>query len=151
MFNQLALWKNYTLNNLPFPASNIFDFSQYGATVPIEVHDPISLTDQIEVVCPNVVLPGTYFLCKADIPRGTKLTANITITDDIDGMKESTGNMPIPGECMECKTTRPKTTRAKLMLSFQTTNFVFPGRPRPGAATTLLLRQLQICPSTRSS
>jgi hypothetical protein len=81
-----------------FSARNIFDYKPLSAFVKIEVHDPISPTDQIEIVCPDVVDPGTYFLCKADIPRGTSITANITMTDDVDGKKESTGNLRVPGE-----------------------------------------------------
>ncbi len=62
----------------------------------IEVLEPIMPIDQTEVVCPDVIRPGTYFLCTADVPRGTGLQIEIRMSDDVDNTVETTGWMQIP-------------------------------------------------------
>ena len=53
----------------------------------------------IEIICPDVIHPGDYFNCVVDIPTGSGLTANVTITDDTfnDTEPVSTGVMNVPG------------------------------------------------------
>ena len=66
------------------------------------VEEPLSaIHDQVEVVCPDVVLPGEFFNCHIDIPRGSSLLANVTLIDDINGQPETTGQMAIPGTLNE--------------------------------------------------
>ena len=47
--------------------------------VPQTTTDPINY-GKMEIICPDVVLPGTFFNCTADIPKGQGLVANITFT-----------------------------------------------------------------------
>ena len=62
------------------------------------VAEPVSDTDQIEIVCPDVVNPGEYFLCVADIPRGSGLTLRVEMTDDIDATSDTVSQeMAVPG------------------------------------------------------
>lgn len=64
----------------------------------VHVEDPLDVTDQIEVVCPGLVEPGTYFNCHVDIPRGSQLTASVTMADDVDTSQlTTTGNIQVPG------------------------------------------------------
>ncbi len=55
--------------------------------------------DQLEVVCPEVADPGTFFLCHADVPRGTGLYINVSMSDDVQGLLplDSTGWLKVPG------------------------------------------------------
>lgn len=54
--------------------------------------------DQSEVVCPNVINPGEYFICKIDVPYGNGLTATVTLGDDIYSVANiTTGPLDIPG------------------------------------------------------
>ena len=68
--------------------------------IPLEIVDIVDDTQQIEIFCPDVVNPGTYFNCVADIPRGTQLTAKVAMTDDVDAAMppDETLVMPVPGE-----------------------------------------------------
>ena len=50
----------------------------------VEVVDPIFAKMGLEVVCPPVVEPGNFFLCTADIPRGSGATFELVMTDDLD-------------------------------------------------------------------
>ena len=51
----------------------------------------------MEIICPDVVLPGTYFNCTADIPKGQGLSAVFTLTDDLSKVN-FTSSVKIPGE-----------------------------------------------------
>ena len=51
----------------------------------------------MEIICPDVVLPGTYFNCTADIPKGQGLSAVFTLTDDLTKVN-FTSSVKIPGE-----------------------------------------------------
>ena len=82
-------------------AKDIYDHTTKYANTKVVVHEAVAdgdrWPDQMEIVCPDVVDPGTFFLCHADIPRGTSLMANITIVDDIDpSNSETTGWIDIP-------------------------------------------------------
>ena len=63
--------------------------------VPQTTTDPISYS-KMEIICPDVVLPGTFFNCTTDIPKGQGLSANITLTDDLTNLKK-TSMVKIPG------------------------------------------------------
>ena len=55
--------------------------------------------DQSEIVCPDVINPGEYFVCKIDIPFGNGLTATVAMADDIYPVANiSTGAMNVPGD-----------------------------------------------------
>ena len=55
--------------------------------------------EQSEVVCPNVINPGEYFLCKIDVPYGNGLTATVTLGDNIYSVANiTTGSLDVPGE-----------------------------------------------------
>ena len=45
--------------------------------------DPIYDRMGLEVVCPPVVQPGEFFVCTADIPRGSGVTFELVMTDDL--------------------------------------------------------------------
>ena len=54
--------------------------------------------DPIQIVCPPVVYPGTFFNCRIDIPSGQDLVATITMVDDLTLFEDAnTGPMPVPG------------------------------------------------------
>ena len=65
-------------------------------TVPIKIVEAIGATDQIEIKCPDVIHPGVYFRCHIDIPFGVELTGNITMTDDLVDMVDSTQDLNFP-------------------------------------------------------
>ena len=39
-----------------------------------------------QVVCPPVVAPGEFFVCTADVPRGSSLDIRVEMVMDSDGM-----------------------------------------------------------------
>ena len=51
----------------------------------------------MEIICPDVVLPGTYFNCTADIPKGQGLTATITLRDDLGLKTDEVSTITVPG------------------------------------------------------
>ena len=54
--------------------------------------------DQSEIVCPDVINPGEYFVCKIDIPYGNDLVATVSLADDIYSVANiTTGPMFVPG------------------------------------------------------
>ena len=57
--------------------------------------EPISY-GKMEILCPDVVLPGTYFNCTADVPKGQGLSAVFTLTDDLT-KTNFTSSVKIPG------------------------------------------------------
>ena len=62
--------------------------------------DPISYS-KMEIICPDVVLPGTYFNCTADIPKGQGLEANITYRDDLGLKNDEISHIHVPGKYLE--------------------------------------------------
>ena len=63
----------------------------------VEVVDPIVDDMGMEVVCPPVVTPGQFFVCTADIPRGSDVLFSLVMTDDLDTtMKTDTGWLETP-------------------------------------------------------
>ena len=58
--------------------------------------EPI-IYDKMEIICPDVVLPGTFFNCTADIPKGQGLSAVFTLTDDLT-KENKTSDVKVPGE-----------------------------------------------------
>ena len=50
---------------------NEYDFTYDAYWLDVEVVDPVYDNMGIEVVCPPVVTPGEFFVCTADIPRGS--------------------------------------------------------------------------------
>ena len=54
-------------------AEDIYDGTTKYANTMVEVHEAVAdgdiWPDQMEIVCPDVVNPGEFFLCHADIPR----------------------------------------------------------------------------------
>ena len=64
--------------------------------VPQTNTDPISYS-KMEVICPDVVLPGTFFNCTTDVPKGQGLSAVITLTDDLT-KANMTSTIKIPGK-----------------------------------------------------
>ena len=50
----------------------------------MEVVDPVFSPMGLEVVCPPVVTPGQFFVCTADIPRGSDTLFSLVMTDDLD-------------------------------------------------------------------
>ena len=54
--------------------------------------------DQSEIICPDVINPGEYFVCKIDIPSGNDLIATVTLADNIYYVPNiTTGPMIVPG------------------------------------------------------
>ena len=51
----------------------------------------------MEIICPDVVLPGTFFNCTADIPKGQGLSATITLRDDLGKNANETSTIYVPG------------------------------------------------------
>ena len=58
--------------------------------------DPISYS-KMEIICPDVVLPGTFFNCTADIPKGQGLSATITLRDDLGLKVDEVSTIHVPG------------------------------------------------------
>ncbi len=52
-----------------FTAENVNDMFTMTETLTVKVEEPISDYDWMEIVCPPVIDPGTYFNCHIDIPR----------------------------------------------------------------------------------
>ena len=65
--------------------------------VPQTTTDPINY-GKMEIICPDVVLPGTFFNCTADIPKGQGLIANITLRDDLGIKPNETSQITVPGK-----------------------------------------------------
>ncbi len=62
------------------------------------VVEPANDWDQSEIVCPDVINPGEFFVCKIDIPYGNKLVATVTLADNIYPVPNiTTGPMKVPG------------------------------------------------------
>ena len=61
-------------------AKDIYDHTTKYANTKVVVHEAVAdgdiWPDQMEIVCPDVVDPGTFFLCHADIPRYLGETTN---------------------------------------------------------------------------
>ena len=64
---------NKILLELLPPASHELDGSNDAAWLEVEVVEPVTDVMGLEVVCPPVVAPGQFFVCTADIPRGSDL------------------------------------------------------------------------------
>jgi len=78
-----------------------YDGTYDEAYMEVEVVDPIVDDMGMEVVCPPVVTPGQFFVCTADIPRGSDLLFSLVMTDDLDtNMKTDTGWLETPQQWM---------------------------------------------------
>ena len=75
---------------------NEYDFTYDAAWVDVEVVDPLYDNMGIEVVCPPVVTPGEFFVCTADIPRGSDLLFSLDMSDDLKNMTTNSGWMSAP-------------------------------------------------------
>ena len=76
---------------------NEYDFTYDSAWLDVEVVDPVYDNMGIEVVCPPVVTPGEYFVCTADIPRGSDLIFSLDMTDDLNStLKTESGWLSAP-------------------------------------------------------
>ena len=53
--------------------------------------------ERMEIWCPDLVLPGTYFNCTVDVPKGQGLSAVITLKDDLTNENISS-TVKIPGK-----------------------------------------------------
>ena len=50
-----------------------------------------------QVVCPPVITPGEFFVCTADIPRGSDVTFELEMVDDLNStMKTNSGWLKAP-------------------------------------------------------
>ena len=64
-------------------------------TVPVV--ETVTSSDQVEIVCPEVIHPGDFFNCVLDMPTGTDLTAEVVMTDDLNKTTPKTTNvMSVP-------------------------------------------------------
>ena len=78
---------------------NVYSQVFLAKSVKVLVVEPANNWEQSEVVCPNVINPGEYFLCKIDIPYGNGLTATVTLGDNIYSVANiTTGSLDVPGE-----------------------------------------------------
>lgn len=78
----------------------MYDGSVEHTSLKVNVEDPLEADDQVEVVCPDLVQPGTYFTCHVDIPRGSQLKATVTMSDDVNpAITTTTGEIKVPGAC----------------------------------------------------
>ena len=62
----------------------------------IKVVETVTATDQVEVICPDVIHPGEYFTCVADMPTGSDLNATLIMVDDLNGDVDASPEMPVP-------------------------------------------------------
>lgn len=62
---------------------NEYDKTIDATWLEVEVVDALYDDMGIEVVCPPVITPGEYFVCTADIPRGTDLLFSLDMEDDL--------------------------------------------------------------------
>ena len=71
----MSLYNQFYCNifAISIAAKDIYDYTSKYATTTVVVHEAVAdgdrWPDQMEIVCPDVVDPGTFFLCHADIPR----------------------------------------------------------------------------------
>ena len=78
---------------------NVYSQVFLSKSVKVLVVEPANDWEQSEVVCPNVINPGEYFLCKIDVPYGNGLTATVTLGDNIYSVANiTTGSLDVPGE-----------------------------------------------------
>ena len=101
--NSQDLWRHsYSQAGTYFIAitvTGVYDMFVQREIISLTVTETVAETDQIEIICPDVIHPGDYFNCVVDIPTGSGLTADVTITDDTynDTEPVSTGIMNVPG------------------------------------------------------
>ena len=76
----------------------VYDKQVQRFKVPVKIVEAIADSDQVEIICPDVIHPGDYFRCHIDIPFGTGLTGNITMTDDLNGDVDATADLKYPGK-----------------------------------------------------
>jgi hypothetical protein len=75
---------------------NEYDLTQDAAWLEVEVVDPLYDNMGIEVVCPPVITPGEFFVCTADIPRGTDLLFSVVMSDNLINMTTESGWLSAP-------------------------------------------------------
>jgi hypothetical protein len=77
---------------------NEYSLSFMSSVTQVLVVEPANDWDQSEIVCPDVINPGEFFVCKIDIPYGNKLVATVTLADNIYPVPNiTTGPMKVPG------------------------------------------------------
>jgi hypothetical protein len=77
---------------------NVYSMTFMSSIKQVLVIEPANDWDQSEIVCPDVVNPGEFFLCKIDIPYGNKLIATVTLADNIYPVPNiTTGPLNVPG------------------------------------------------------
>ena len=90
------------------PVVPIDAYIKTDPSAPIDPKEDTAVTDtldensrvdykKMEIICPDVVLPGTYFNCTADIPQGQGLRAIIQLKDDLTNQTNSS-IVRIPGK-----------------------------------------------------
>ena len=78
--------------------TGVYDLVVQRIAITVTVIETITEEDQIEIVCPDVIHPGEYFNCVADIPTGYDLEATIEMTDDLQAMVDSSPRMVVPSK-----------------------------------------------------
>lgn len=99
--NTQDLWRHaysragtYTIS---ITAIGVYDKVVQRTSTLVIVTETVKATDQVEIICPDVIHPGDYFNCIVDLPTGEDLTAEVIMTDDLDpGMITTTGVMNVP-------------------------------------------------------
>jgi len=82
-----------------FPVINVYSQVFLTQSVQVLVVEPANDWEQSEVVCPDVINPGEYFLCKIDVPYGSGLTATVTLGDNVYNVANiTTGSLDVPGK-----------------------------------------------------
>lgn len=64
-------------------ATNVYSAKRSWASTRVAVVERVMEEDQMEIVCPPVVFPGTYFTCVADVPTGNGLAGSLVFQDDL--------------------------------------------------------------------
>ena len=74
-------------------------------------------------MCPPVVTPGDFFVCTADIPRGSDVQFSLVMTDDLDTtMKTDTGLLEAPKQWLRIPGRPLKTASWNTTLTEMTTS-----------------------------
>jgi hypothetical protein len=78
---------------------NIYDRIVERTSLNVTVYDIDPYVAEInEIVCPGVVLPGSYFNCHIDVPYGSNDFVKVDFIDDITNETSTTDWMALPGE-----------------------------------------------------
>jgi hypothetical protein len=67
-------------------------------SITVTVVETVTETDLVEIICPDVIHPGEYFTCVADIPTGTDLKATVIMSDDLNGDTDGTELLHVPSK-----------------------------------------------------